>query len=37
MLWECGEQIETGELKSENSEEKIPTYGAHEWGSWRER
>jgi len=31
--WECGEQIETGKVKLENSEEKIPTHAAHEWGT----
>jgi hypothetical protein len=33
MRWECGDQIETGKVKSENSEEKIPTHAAHEWGT----
>jgi hypothetical protein len=34
MPWECGEQIETAEVKLENSEEKIPTHAAHEWGCY---
>jgi hypothetical protein len=33
MRWECGEQIETAEVKLENCEEKIPTHAAHEWGT----
>jgi hypothetical protein len=33
MRWECGEQIETGNVKLEKCEEKISTHAAHEWGS----
>ncbi len=30
---ECGEQIAVEKVKLENSEEKIPTHAAHEWGT----
>jgi hypothetical protein len=33
MAGECEELIETRKLKLENSEEKIPTHSAREWGT----
>jgi len=33
MRWECGGKLKLEKLKLENSEEKIPTHAAHEWGA----